>query len=290
MSCLAQLSRQKRILRTKVPGSIQTFLLRCQPLSKRFLFSGHCPVARDACSCFFFLMIPSMPLVFVWARSMLARTYRLDSWQQLLLKVLPRLRFTVQHVYSHAECADHAAALGALASCRTITFPHAAYPSFDSNLCFAICHNLGDVLENYVTLEQTCISFPAPDQELELGSTLCDLRVPRSSWLFLVHSLGSIFYSLHYWIFFLQWNSQTLRLFLPRRALSTLLSITFGIHFLPFFRADWRHFRNLHGWKLPSENRTFLSFCPFFTMWQGGHSWSCITHCWAPSPFEKFFF
>ena len=41
------------------------------------------------------------------------------SCQQLLLKVQHRLRFTMQHVHSNAEnlgneCADHAAALGAI--------------------------------------------------------------------------------------------------------------------------------------------------------------------------------
>ena len=42
------------------------------------------------------------------------------------------------------ECADHAAALGAFGFVSNHNFSTRwAYPSFDSNLCFAICHNFG---------------------------------------------------------------------------------------------------------------------------------------------------
>ena len=76
------------------------------------------------------------------------------SCQRLLLKVQHKLRFTLQHVYSHAEnlgneCADHAAALGAfcLVSNQNLSTGWARH-SFDSALYFATCNNLGDVLES----------------------------------------------------------------------------------------------------------------------------------------------
>ena len=106
----------------------------------------HGPVARDACSCFFY---DSKHAAGVCLGTIHARTHVQVglSCQRLLLKVQLKLRFTMQHVYSHAEnlgneCADHAAALGSfglvsnhnLATCW-------AHHSFDS---------IGDVLENYV--------------------------------------------------------------------------------------------------------------------------------------------
>ena len=59
----------------------------------------------------------------------------------------------MQHVYSHPEnlgneCADHAAALGALClvSNHNLSTRWARH-SFDSVTCFATCRNLGDTLE-----------------------------------------------------------------------------------------------------------------------------------------------
>ena len=76
----------------------------------------HGPVARDACSCFFY---ESRHAAGVCLGTMLARTHvQVGLSCQLVLKVQHRLRFTIRHVHSHAEnlgneCADHAAALGA---------------------------------------------------------------------------------------------------------------------------------------------------------------------------------
>ena len=108
------------------------------------------PVSCDACS-------------FVFHDSKHAAGVRLGTihactaWTLLptLLKVQHRLRFTMQHVYSHAEnlgneCADHAAALGAfgLESNHNPSTRWARHScSIDSESCFAKCHNLGDVLE-----------------------------------------------------------------------------------------------------------------------------------------------
>ena len=148
-SCLAQLSRQKLILHSQVPESIPIMPLKCRPLQKRFPFLGHHgPVARDAHSCVFY---GSKHAAGVCLGTLLARTHAQlgVSCQQLLLKVQHRLRFTMQHVYSHAEylgnkCADHAAALGAfgLVSNRNLRTRWACHP-FDSVSCFATCHNLG---------------------------------------------------------------------------------------------------------------------------------------------------
>ena len=153
MSCLARLSRPKHILHTQEPEPIPTILLRCPPLLKGYLFSG--PAARlfvTHVSCVF---CDSKHAAGVCLGTIHARTHvQLGlSCQQLLLKVPRRLRFTMQHVYSHVEnlgneCADHAAALGAfgLVSHHNLSTRWARH-SFDSVSCFDICHNLGDVLE-----------------------------------------------------------------------------------------------------------------------------------------------
>ena len=73
--------------------------------------------------------------------------------QQSLLKVQHRLRFTMQHVYGHTgnlgnECADHAAALGALGLVSSHNFSTRwAQHSFDAAACFVSCNNIGDVLQ-----------------------------------------------------------------------------------------------------------------------------------------------
>ena len=112
----------------------------------------HGPVAREAHACVFY---DSKHAAGVCFGTILARTHvQLGlSCQQLLLKVQHRVRFTMQHVYSHAEnlgneCADHSAALGAfgLVSNHNLSTRWARH-SFDSTSCFATCHNLGDVLE-----------------------------------------------------------------------------------------------------------------------------------------------
>ena len=211
MSCLSQLSRQKRILRTKVPGSIQTILLRCQPLSKRFLLVGphgpvdrsaffsRGPVDRDA----FLFFCDSKHAAGVCLGTIHARTHvQLGlSCQQLLLNVQHRLRFTMQHVHSHAEnlgneCSDHAAALGAFGLVSNHNFSTRwAYPSFDSNLCYAICHNLGDVLEKLRDIRTDVYQLPSTRPGVRAGfhavlryvSLACTtflLVVPRSfAWL-----------------------------------------------------------------------------------------------------------
>ena len=87
MSCSDQLSQQKLILLSQVPGSIPIIPLKCRPLSKRSPFLGsvaRLPVMRVLV----FSMTPNMLLVFAWAQFFLARTFQLGlSCQQLLLKI-----------------------------------------------------------------------------------------------------------------------------------------------------------------------------------------------------------
>ena len=77
-----------------------------------------------------------------------------------------RLRFTKQHVYGHAgnlgnDCADHAAALGALdlvSSHNTST--RWARQTFDTAACIASCNNIGDVLEKLHDIRTEITSIP----------------------------------------------------------------------------------------------------------------------------------
>ena len=104
----------------------------------------HGPVTFEAFSCIFCVCLGTMH----------ARTHvQLGLFcQQLLLKVQRRLRFTMQHIYSHAEnlgneCADHAAALGAFGLVSNLNLSTRwVHYSFDSASCFPTCHNIGDVL------------------------------------------------------------------------------------------------------------------------------------------------
>ena len=116
-------------------------------------FLGPCgPVARGSRSCIFY---DSKHPARVCLDTIQARTnIQLGlPCQRLLLRVQLTLRFTMQHVYRHAqnigkECADHAAApgsFGLVSSQNTQT--RWTLPSFDSNYVFATCQNLDDVLQ-----------------------------------------------------------------------------------------------------------------------------------------------
>ena len=79
--------------------------------------------------------------------------------QQVMLGVQYRLRLTMQHVHGHTgnlgnECVDHAAALGTfgLVSSHNLATRWARH-NFDTSACFGSCNNIGEVLENYATLE-----------------------------------------------------------------------------------------------------------------------------------------
>ena len=141
--------------------------------------------------------------------TILARTHvQLGLSSQQLLKIQQRLRFTMQHVYSHrgefwkrmrGSC------------CCTGCFWHGVEPylstrwarhSFDSASCFATCPNIGDVLEKLrdITTEHI-FCLPAPNQEIALCSTPCFKVVSFACTTFLlVISLSFAwlnFYSLH---------------------------------------------------------------------------------------------
>ena len=83
-----------------------------------FFLGRHGPVARDANSCIFY---DSKHAVGICLGTVQARTHvqLALACHQALLQIQHRLRFTMQHVYGHTgnvgnECADHAAARGAL--------------------------------------------------------------------------------------------------------------------------------------------------------------------------------
>ena len=112
----------------------------------------HGPVPHDANSCIFY---DSKHAGGICLGTIQARTHvqLALACQQSLLKVQHWLRFTMQHVCGHTgnlrnECADHAAALGALGLVSSHGFSTRwAHHSFDSTSCFPSCSNLGDVLE-----------------------------------------------------------------------------------------------------------------------------------------------
>ena len=107
-----------------------------------------CPVARDANSCIYY---DSKHAAGVCLGTVQARTHvqLALACQQSMLKVQQRLRLTMQHTGNLGnDCADHAAALGALGlvsnhnlSARWIRH------NFDTAACFGSCNNIGDVLE-----------------------------------------------------------------------------------------------------------------------------------------------
>ena len=96
-----------------------------------------------------------------------------------LLKVQHKLRFSIQHVYSHAESvgnegADHAAALGALGLVSSHDLSTRwARQSFDSVSCFEICHNLGDVLEKLRDIRTA--RLPSAGPRVSVMSTPCSI-------------------------------------------------------------------------------------------------------------------
>ena len=143
ISCLARLSQPKHISRMQEPESTPTTPPSFRALSRRCLFKGSM-VRLSVIHIRVFSMFPSTLLAFAWALSNHARTSPLDS---------PASVFCYESNNSHAqnlgnECAEHAAALVTLGlvpkqSVRT----RWTHLSFDSNLLFAPCDSLGDVLQ-----------------------------------------------------------------------------------------------------------------------------------------------
>ena len=195
--------------------------------------------ARDAGSCIFY---DSKHAAGVCLGTIRARTLvQLGlSCQRLLLKVQLGQRFTMQHVYSHAEnlgneCADHAAALGAfgLVSNHNLS-SRWARQSFDSVSCFDICHNLGDDLEKLRDIGTARVSASQHQTRswrfVPRCATLCfsclyHRPLGYSSFICLAqfHTVSVIEGCV------VQRKGQMPCLFLPLRALPTSFSITFGI-------------------------------------------------------------
>ena len=126
------------------------------------------PVARDANSCIYH---DSKHAAGVCLGTIQARTHvqLALACQRSMLKVQYRLRFTMQHVYGHTgnlghECADHAAALGALGLVSSHNLcPRWTHHSFDTAACFASCNDIGDVTEKLHDI-RTAMTSMSQDQ------------------------------------------------------------------------------------------------------------------------------
>ena len=91
----------------------------------------HGPVVRDSRSCMFHDSRHAASICLGTVQSR-ASVHLGLACQRLSLRIELRLRFTTQHIYSHAqnlgnECADHNAALGTLVWCQIKTFPHVGH-------------------------------------------------------------------------------------------------------------------------------------------------------------------
>ena len=107
LSCLAQMSQQNHISRMQGQNHSNKTALS---------FLGfHGPVARDSHSCIFYYSKHATSICLGTIQSRANVSLGLTC-QRLQLEIQLRLRFTLQHIYSHAqnlgnEYADHAAAL-----------------------------------------------------------------------------------------------------------------------------------------------------------------------------------
>ena len=142
----AQGCRPKRILRMQVRSSIPTTLLNSRASLRRYPSLDQWPVARDSQACIFYDSKHAASICLGTIQSRANVPLGLTS-QRLLLQVQFKLRFTMQHISSHAqnlgnECSDHAAALGANQNIHT----RRTHFSFDSTTLSAVCSNLDEAL------------------------------------------------------------------------------------------------------------------------------------------------
>ena len=148
---------------------------------------------RDATSCIFY---GSKHAGGICLGTIQARTHvqLALACQQSLLKVQHRLRFTMQHVCGHTgnlgnECADHAAALGALGLVSSHNFSTRwALHSFDSASCIASCSNLGDVLEKVRDIRTDMVStsqHPNKSSRFVLQRVLCSSQAYTAPHVFI---------------------------------------------------------------------------------------------------------
>ena len=147
----SSLSRQKHISHTQARIHSNNTAEMSAIIEALSFLGPHGPVARDAHSCVFH---DSKHAAGVCLGTILARTHvQLGLfYQQLLLKVQHRLRFTMQHVYSHVEDLETNVRimllhLVFLAWCRTKALAHVGrILHLIPTHAFATCHNrLGKV-------------------------------------------------------------------------------------------------------------------------------------------------
>ena len=179
----------------------------------------------------------------------------------------------MQHVYGHAEnlgneCADHAAALGVLGLVSNHNLSTRwTHRSFDSASWFATCHNLGDVSEKLRDIRTEHVFYlPAPKQEIALCSSPGFTCVPSCLYHISRDYFPVISLAQPPAVFLVEgcvepWKGQ-IRLFLLPRVLPTSSAHDGAT----LSCADWRHLRTPCGRNRLGENRTFLSFCPRYTL------------------------
>ena len=113
--------------------------------------------------------------MFAWAQLRLARKYNLDSldnsyWWKSSTGYGSRCSTSIitrRILEMNAWIMQHAFNLVSYYNDSTRWARH----FFDSTPCFATCHNLGDVLENYVTFEWSMFLLPSTKQERALCSS-----------------------------------------------------------------------------------------------------------------------
>ena len=120
------------------------------------------PVARDVNSCIYYDSKHAAGICYGTTHDRTHVQLAL-ACQQSMLKVQYRLRLTMQHVYGWNlgnECADHAAALGAVGMVSSHNLSTRwTHHSFDTAACFASCNNIGDVLEKLHDIRHETISM-----------------------------------------------------------------------------------------------------------------------------------
>ena len=149
ISCLARSSQPKHISRMQVPESTPTTPSNSRVFSRRFPSKGATARLSVVHILASFLDSKHAAGVLLGTVQTRANVQLGLACQRLLLQIQVTLRFTMQHIYGHAqnlgnECADHAAALGAcgLVSNQNVS-ARWARPSIDCILCFATCDSLG---------------------------------------------------------------------------------------------------------------------------------------------------
>ena len=111
------------------------------------------PVARDEQSCIYYESLHAAGICLGTIQALTHVQLGL-ACQRSMIFAQRKLRLTMQHAYGHTwnlgnECADHAAALGALGLVSNHNLAARwVHHNFDTSACFGSCNNIGEVLES----------------------------------------------------------------------------------------------------------------------------------------------